>query len=399
MAHRNYANGSVRKERSGHWLMKLTWYEGEGKERRQRSIYKNSGVACGEGDEGKVAAKEKLKRWRDKLIEEQDRAEGVVSSRTPFATYAQTYLRDLPVKESTMQGYRAALSHVDGTDLGAKAISKITDQDLKGWIRDLKEIGLKPTTIAHYHGFVAQVLNVAQNRGDIRSNPAHNYRSPKPKRKPVNSLTKDGLDDLNEKLDTLGPSPLSTAARIAVKTGMRRAEVCALRWQDVDFDDRMIHVVHSLTKAGGSYVMDTPKSTNGGDSTRDIVFGRNLEGYLLERKQLMSREAEELGIAWDDRWYVVGSVTEGKWMNPNILTRQWSALAAAEGWRGTQGETPRFHDLRHTFATHAVNRHMDIEVLAAMLGHEDATTTLNIYATPLKEAMRQSMDILDEYMG
>jgi len=67
----------------------------------------------------------------------------------------------------------------------------------------------------------------------------------------------------------------------------------------------------------------------------------------------MREELADLG-EWDEGLYVLGSAVTGDFKSPEVLGREWAALAAAENWRGTQGEHVRFHDLRHTFATLAI---------------------------------------------
>jgi integrase len=131
------------------------------------------------------------------------------------------------------------------------------------------------TTLAHYHTFIAQVLKHAVAVGDVLRNPLGGMRAPKRRPKPVNSLTPDKVAEVSTKLNNMGPTPLAIAARLALMTGMRRGEICALRWQDVNLSKRQIHVVHALSKAKG-FVMDTPKDVAGKDSRRTISFGPRL---------------------------------------------------------------------------------------------------------------------------
>ena len=83
----------------------------------------------------------------------------------------------------------------------------------------------------------------------------------------------------------------------------------------------------------------------------------------------------------------------GKWHSPDILSREWRMLASSNGWRGSQGEQVVFHDLRHTFATIALNyRLIDVVTLSKILGHRNASMTLDIYATGLDDSMRRGME-------
>jgi integrase len=205
------------------------------------------------------------------------------------------------------------------------------------------------------------------------------------------------VSEVSAKLDNMGPTPLAVAARLALMTGMRRGEICALRWQDVDLARRLIHVLHALSKSRG-FVMDTPKDVAGKDSRRTIAIGPRLAELLMERKDAM-REARGEFSDWDESLFVVGDPVTGAFPNPQVLGREWAMLARAENWRGTQGEVVRFHDLRHTFATLAIANHVDVMTVAGLMGHRDVSTTLNVYAIALEESKRAAMDEMDAVLS
>jgi integrase len=253
------------------------------------------------------------------------------------------------------------------------------------------------TTLAHYHAFIAQVLKHAVAVGDVLRNPLGGMRAPKRRPKPVNSLTPDKVAEVSTKLNNMGPTPLAIAARLALMTGMRRGEICALRWQDVNLSKRQIHVVHALSKAKG-FVMDTPKDVAGKDSRRTISFGPRLAKILAERKDAMREEHGKLAD-WDESLFVVGDPVTGAFFNPQVLGREWAMLARAENWRGTQGDIVHFHDLRHTFATLAIANHVDVMTVADLMGHKDVSTTLNVYAIALEESKRAAMDEMDAILS
>ena len=187
------------------------------------------------------------------------------------------------------------------------------------------------------------------------------------------------------------------AVRLAIATGMRRGEICALRWQDIDLESSSptIHVVHALTQDKG-FKLDTLKDPKGGDTTRDVPIGPKLQSWLKEHRSCQESELHQLDFAFDNSLYVVGNPLDKSFKKPEVLGREWRMLARAEGWKGSQGEPPRFHDLRHTFATLAIqDKVMDVMALSRILGHKDASMTLNIYADALEESKRNGMDAYD----
>lgn len=394
------SNGFVRKKGST-WVAVLSWQE-DGKQKRTS---KSTGIRCypdkvdengkvvKQDNRGKGAAEDFLRKWREELVAQESSMPVTAKGNTTLYDYSKEYFDLLHVKEVTRSGYRAALRHLIGTDAGNTKLCDLTANDLYAWEKSMYDDGLKENTVAHYHAFVAQVLKHAVAEGDLARSPAVHMRAPRRRPKPVNALSREGVATILERVGTMGTTPFAVAATLALATGMRRAEICALRWLDVDLGGHVLHVNHALTKGHG-FSMDTPKDPAGGDATRDVEFGRGLAELLARRKAAMCEEVESLGGEWDDSLYVIGS-PDGSFKNPETLGKEWSMLVKLESWKGTQGEPVRFHDLRHAFATLAIAGGMDVMVLAKVLGHRDATTTLNVYATALADAKRNEMERMD----
>ena len=182
------------------------------------------------------------------------------------------------------------------------------------------------------------------------------------------------------------------AARNAVGINRDESEVCALRWQDIDFGADCIRVGHALTRVRGHFRLSEPKTAT---SRRTIPFGPKLRRALLERRAAMEAEAAEAGRGWDYGLFVVGDACEGSFKNPQCLSKEWRQLAGVLRLAGTQGRRPTFHDLRHTFATIAVASSVDIKTVSVLLGHADPAMTLRVYADSLEDSKRSGMERLD----
>lgn len=411
---KTYTNGFVSKHH-GKWRANLDYVDELGQRRR---VTKATGIKCYSdikdpvtGDiikrdnRGKAQAELVLRAWRDKLIESDKRADeqGAESGRScsgdaPLYDYARSYLENHHAKASTITGYRAALKRLNGTVAGSTPLSRLTAKEIKAWETDMYEDGLCQTTVAHYHAFIAQVIKYAVAVGDIGRSPLGAMRAPRRKLKPVNSLLPQTARDVVECLDALGPTPLSTGALLALACGMRRGEICALRWLDVDLEGGVVHVTHGLTKGRG-FRMDTPKDPDGGDVTRDIPIGENVSRRLLARRSAMASSLAGLGMGWSDALFVIGDPLTGSFKSPDVLGNEWRTLSRLKGWTGTQGEVATLHDLRHTFATLCVANGMDIMCLASVLGHRDPSVTLRVYAIALEEPKREGMQRMDELLA
>lgn len=326
---RNYSSGYVTKH-GNTWRAVINWQE----DGNQKRLVKNTGVRCYEDrtergadkatrdNRGKSLAETVLRDWRNKLIA-QDAAEQIVPASTlPVSDYVRDYIcnkeRSGTVKDVRTRGYRSHLRHLIGTDLGAKQMGDVGHEDITRWEQDLASDGMAPTILSHTHVFLKQVFARARKLGDISSNPFDLVEAPRRRGKPINALPPSEISRLRHSLDGLGSTPLATGASIALKTGMRVGEICALRWQDVDLESSVIHVSHALTRVRGHYELASPKTAT---SVRAIPFGGSLKEVLLLRRDAMKSECEELGADWSDGLFVIGPTTSGTWKSPQGLSR------------------------------------------------------------------------------
>ena len=398
---REYGSGFVRKNH-GVWTA-VVKFKDNGK---LGSVSKSTGIKCfpdkvdphtkeviKADNRGKTSAETFLRKWRIELeTEALETAEVSDASTVSLSDYIDTFLSFKSIKPSTLSGYEISKRKILNTPMGGLKLSEITAKHIMEWEATMFDEGLSESTVAHNHAFLNQVLKHAVLVGDLNRNPMDALKAPRIRKKPINTLTRNTMVEVFKVLKDRGYDPLGTAGLIALLTGMRRGEVCGLRWLDVDFDGKKLRVNHSLSQIGKPE-LTTPKDPAGGDATRIIPFSDLLEDVLSNRKAVMEEQIKGF-CSWDDAYYVLGSPITGKPMNPDMLTRDWASLVRVQCWRGTQGRPPIFHDLRHTFATHALANGADIMAVASILGHRNPSTTLDIYAVALEETKRSAMDKL-----
>lgn len=409
---RAYTRGFVSKH-GGKWRAVINW---QGEDGRQHRLTKTTGVRCypdrvdektGEvtpDNRGKASAETALRQWRDELVaaeRERSRLEEA-SCDTTFVEYAELYVmrKELSqaVRPVTIRGYRSLISKIRGTEIGDSRLCDVTPKLIVAWEQDMATEGLSGTTLSHIHVFAKQVFTYARKMGDLDTNPFERIDAPRRRVKPINALSPQEVKKLNRALVGFGSSPLAVGVRIALSTGMRQGEICALRWSDIDLVGHSIRVTHALTRAAGRYVLSSPKTES---SLRSVPFGEGLYSVLAERKRAMIADRIEFGLEWDDSLFVIGSPVKGTWCSPQVLGHEWHALARAAGLVGTQGVSPRFHDLRHTFATLAISSasgNLDVKTVSSILGHSNAAMTLNVYADALADSKREGMEAMDRIM-
>ena len=404
---RDYANGYVAKFRK-RWRAYITWTDDDG---NRGKLSRLTNVPCrpdkidpetGEvkkSNNGKSTAEAILHAWRDELVAKECEGMSAPGCDRTVVEYVEGYIVDKEksgnVTDVTTRGYRSHLNRLRGTGFGEMPMGDADARVVMAWEQELVEEGLSDTTVSHLHVFLKQVFTWARKVGDLQSSPFDLVDAPRRHTKPINALDHAEVERMESMLAGYGSAPMATGALIAVKTGMREGEVCALRWQNIDSKAGVIHVCHSLTRKRGSFELSRSKTAG---SVRDIPFGPRLREVLLDRMRQTEKELAEFDMPWDDALYVIGSPIEAKFKNPQVLSKEWHQFARIGRLMGTQGKPPKFHDLRHTFATIAIAANMDVKTVSVLLGHADASMTLRVYADCLGESKRNCMNELDNIL-
>ena len=167
---------------------------------------------------------------------------------------------------------------------------------------------------------------------------------------------------------------------IDLATGLRRGELLGLKWQDVDLDNGIIHVRRQVGRINGK-VQEAPLKTK--NAYRNISIGADAISILREKKEKDDNFSE----------YVFPSPTGGP-MSPDSVLNMLHRVLARAGLPEI-----RFHDLRHTFATLALQNGVDIKTVSGMLGHFSAGFTLDTYAHVTTAAQRQAADTMGDVLA
>lgn len=370
--------------RGGAWQGALKWKDGAGWHTKTKML--------GDAKVSEREAKRRLAEWRAEAERELDGRlpDSMMTVGDYCADYIDTLERSESVERSTVSDYRCSLGRI-GRGLSGVRMCDLTAGRVQAWEKALLDDGLSPSTVAKTHRFLKQVCGHAVAVDDLAKNPLLAVKPPRRPRARPNALDKASVAGLLRVMSKLEPTPVVTAATMALLTGMRRGEVCGLRWSDVDLEERVIHVGRSVgIGRGGTYVKE-PKTAG---SVRSIPFGDVLYDALMARAVLMREECEEAGQRLTPAHYVIG-YPDGGYANPTALGKLWNDKARELRLVGTEGRQVTFHDLRHTFATVLVSSKVDIKTVSALMGHASAAMTLDVYADALPDAKRAAVAALD----
>ena len=236
---------------------------------------------------------------------------------------------------------------------------------------------LSAQTRKHHHSTLNLIFKYAIKRGYISENPMKGVESPKLKRHKVDAFTKNETTLFINAIDEL-PLTQKTMYYILLTTGVRRGECFGLKWGDIDFRSGLMSINRnvSYTSRSGA-VVGEPKTENG---YRTIpIAEKTLE--LLEQYR-----AAEYPTAKDD-FLFHGEESKSKPRDPSYITKHMKKLMV-------RCELPDMspHDLRHTCATLLLQGGADVKSVQDILGHANASTTLNFYARSDIARMRDSIN-------
>lgn len=422
-----YSDGTYRKNaKTGKWQGLLRYRDSPADPWRTKT--KVFDIPCRESSNvGEARARRAFNEWREGFVASHDKAlaDAERAGRLEAYTtgdYVDSYIDELVTlgrQASTIAGYRrmvkylregAPLNESSPLDVAPAAIGDIPLDDLtreaiQAWVNDMAE-RLAPVTVKKALGVLKAALNEARKDERLDRNPAEFVDPPAMKAAAQNPLDERQqqvlLADLNAYTEAHPNDPSRLAIKTALLTGMRQGEICALTWADVDLDARTITIRQSVGRRGdsfktgnASYYIKVPK--NGG-SRRTIPLPPTLAADLRTRRVRMAEACMGAGVGLKPTMYVFGGI-DGSFMNPHGLWVKWKRIAKRLGLVGLDGGAPKFHDLRHTFATTAIKHGMDVKTLSSILGHANAAMTLNIYASADPDAKRAAMDRMGELFG
>ena len=234
--------------------------------------------------------------------------------------------------------------------------------------------GLSRSTVLGVHNFLRGAFNHFAVAGVCESNPVASAPKPRPERSEAASLTEWDYETLAAALEAAmadGPyreAVAAFAAGLALSTGMRVGEVCALRREDVHWAGGYLHVGGTVVEQSGS--RPWRKRTTKGRKSRNVSM---TEGDMAEIAAFMRRQSGELGRLPPTAPVVT---LDGSWMRPTTLSRSFARTRRACGL--PPGVS--FHTLRHTHASWLIACGVDLKTVSERLGHADEATTLRIYA-------------------
>lgn len=377
MAKRKYGEGSIFLRKDGRWEGRVVVGYKENGNPETKSVTAKTQSEC----------KEKLQELKEQCGRTTDR----LKPDMPFGDWMDFWFQNFSkpkIRETTMECYENRIYNHIIPEIGKIPLCKLTQNDLqqfyarlkKGGRRRLVEYygeGLSDRMVRSCHTTCRTALEKAVTEGLITVNPAIGCRLPPKKAKEMQVLTQD---EIRRFLIQANEEGYYEFFLLELTTGMRRGEILGLQWKDVNFATGELHIRRQVVKKGAQTQITKPKTKS---SIRTLILPPDMLDILAEHKKNATCE-----------WVFPSPVKEGEPRNPDSLYGRFQKIL-----KRAQCKKVRFHDLRHTFATMALENGMDIKTLSAMIGHISAETTLNIYSHITDTMQRQAAVKIDREIG
>lgn len=376
MSRRANGEGSIYQRKDGRWTGAVYVLNREGG-RQRRQVYGRTRAEVA----GKVADLLSLNR---KHIP-------AAPVEVTVQQYAESWLERLGssgLKPATVSNYRWVLGRHVLPHIGRHRLVALTPQHVRTLLLAVSETGVSTRTVQLSRAVLRSMLADAERDQLIHRNVAALVKGPRVEREEVVPWT---AAEAGQFLTSLEGHRLRPLFAVGVALGLRKGELLALRWQDVDLDVGVLRVRATVQRLGKGVglVTGSPKTAR---SRRTLPLPRVLVDALREHRRAQELEREEAS-SWHDSGLVF-TTSKGTMIEPRNLNRFLDEAIARAGLRRI-----RFHDLRHTCASLLLAQGVSPRVVMEVLGHSQMSMTTDLYGHVMPSSLRSAADALDGVFG
>lgn len=273
------------------------------------------------------------------------------------------------IEPSTVRSYRGEAKQIYPA-LGAVRLAELTSADIDRWMAGMTVEGYAPKTVAKPFRLLKQALKWAVGQDLLAKNACAFCKPPKRAKTPINALSREDRSRMLALAREAIGQPLGLAIELAPTTGMRRGEVCALRWSDLN-DDGSITVSYALGNGGAA---STSRSRRRATRPGRIPLTKSTFARRQAWRRGALQQVCEFGYGLGDAFILGTQEPDSRPYNTTMLGKDFAAFCKMNGFSCT------FHDLRHAFATMMIAGGCDVRTVASYLRHASVSMTLDIYA-------------------
>ena len=374
---RKQGEGTLRQRKDGRWEGRIVVSYDENGLPKTKSITAKTKPEC----------EEKLKELKEKLGKAVER----LKPDMPFGDWLDFWYQNFckpALRETTRSGYESYIYKHINPSIGHLPLNKITQSDLQQFYVNLKKYGrlqyadtigsgVSDRMVRSCHAVCKAALQKAIDERLITKNASLGCKLPPKKSREMKVLTPSEIGRFLARAKEEGYYELFL---LELSTGMRRGEILGLKWSDLNIADGSLRISRQIVPVEGRIVIQPPKTKT---SVRTIVLPPYMVEILAKMKRSKSCE-----------WIFPSPINEGEPRHPTAIHHRFKLILKRAGCKDI-----RFHDLRHTFATMALENGMDVKTLSGIIGHISAETTLNTYSHVTDTMRAQASVKIDRKIG
>lgn len=380
-----YGNLNFSKQKNGNLKGILYFYDATGKRRNISKTSKRKKVK---------EAKAELQAWADEMREQGKRGISLNPRKqgetveTIITRYLDTQMEKGKIERSTYTTQLNRLKRHVFPHIGAIDFATLNKDAIEIWITKLYNSNLAIGTIHGIYADVAKVYKYYYKHGELKFNPFEFVDTPSKSHSKKTHLTQEQLkhflDCMEEEFKPT--DAMYVAICLATYAGLRRGEICGLRWYDIDFQRGTLTVSTSIGVANGTYT----KSPKNASSKRTFPIIPKLLDILKARYDFVEQQYGTIS----NEWFVCGE--SRTYLSPTHISRLFKKFVSKYELVDVYGNEVKLHSLRHNFATLGVSANIDIASLSRMMGHASKSMTLDTYADESPQAMKMASEQLAE---
>lgn len=251
-----------------------------------------------------------------------------------------------------------------------------------------ESVPLSAKTVKNIHGVLHKALEKAVKLGYIRMNPADSCELSRVEKKEIHPLDSE---DIARFMEAVQNHPFRALFLTTLFTGIRRGEVCGLRWDCVDLEHGTITINKQLQNIPGQPGAYRLVSTKNG-KVRTLKASRFVVDLLRQQNEEQEKMKRLVGELWHDEGYVFCDAM-GRHLSPSTVYHNFKRIANDIGVPDA-----RLHDLRHSYAVASLQAGDDIKTVQSNLGHHTASFTLDVYGHVTAQMQQASADRMDAFI-
>lgn len=328
------------------------------------------------------------------LLHQRDTGIEVPPGKLATGDYLELWLRDYAkpnVAPKTFGGYSDIVRGHLMPQLGAIPLSRLRPQHIQSYLGRAAESGrldgkgaLSGRSVLHHHRVLHAALGQAVRWQLLSVNPADAVAPPRPQQAELRVLL---LEEVTCLLGAADRTRFGSLVRFALLTGLRKSELCGVRWRDVDFEGEVVRVQQTCQwLTGRGFEFRPPKTPR---SRRSVALSPETVKLLKSLRRAQLEERLKVGAAYADLDLVFAN-SVGAPIDPSNFRRAWLAITGEAELVGL-----RFHDLRHACATFMLQQGTNVKVVSERLGHSGVGITLSTYAHVLPGIQAEAAARLD----